>query len=194
MLQKVLETRLDLSTAYHPQTDGQSKHTIKTLEDMIRACVIDFGGSWDVHLPLAEFSHNNSYHSSIRYAPFEALYGRKSNVVSDALSRKERVKSRRPRGMILKVQSEAFKQENMLQKGLETRLDLSIAYHPQADGQSERMIRTLEDIMSACVINFGGSYHLSIWCAPFEALYGRKCRSPVLWAEIGESSLTGLEC
>ncbi|GJW49719.1 hypothetical protein Tco_0091070 [Tanacetum coccineum] len=55
------------------------------------------------------------------------------------------------------------------------------------------MIQTLEDIMRACVIDFGGSYHLSIRCAPFEALYGRKCRSPVLWAEIGESSLTGLE-
>ncbi|GJW80926.1 ribonuclease H-like domain-containing protein [Tanacetum coccineum] len=65
--------------------------------------------------------------------------------------------------------------------------------HPQADGQSERMIQTLEDIMRACVIDFGGSYHLSIRCAPFEALYGRKCRSPVLWVEIGESSLTGLE-
>ncbi|GJT02390.1 putative reverse transcriptase domain-containing protein [Tanacetum coccineum] len=76
-VQKALGTRLDMSTAYHPQTDGQSKRTIQTLEDMLRACVIDFGGSWDVHLPLAEFSYNNSYHSSIRCAPFEALYGRK---------------------------------------------------------------------------------------------------------------------
>ncbi|GJR28689.1 putative reverse transcriptase domain-containing protein [Tanacetum coccineum] len=75
--QKALGTRLDMSTAYHPQTDGQSERTIQTLEDMLRACVIDFGGSWDVHLPLAEFSYNNSYHSSIRCAPFEALYGRK---------------------------------------------------------------------------------------------------------------------
>ncbi|GJU11910.1 putative reverse transcriptase domain-containing protein [Tanacetum coccineum] len=57
--------------------DGQSERTIQTLEDMIRACVIDFGISWDTHLPLAEFSYNNSYHSSIRCAPFEALYGRK---------------------------------------------------------------------------------------------------------------------
>ncbi|GJW28472.1 hypothetical protein Tco_0045347 [Tanacetum coccineum] len=76
-LQKALGTRLDMSTTYHPQTDGQSEHTIQTLEDMLRACVIDFGGNWDVHLPLAEFSYNNSYHSSIRCAPFEALYGRK---------------------------------------------------------------------------------------------------------------------
>ncbi|GKF19349.1 putative reverse transcriptase domain-containing protein [Tanacetum coccineum] len=66
-----------MSTAYHPQTDGQSERTIQTLEDMLRACVIDFGGSWDVHLPLAEFSYNNSYHTSIRCTPFEALYGRK---------------------------------------------------------------------------------------------------------------------
>ncbi|GKG20141.1 putative reverse transcriptase domain-containing protein [Tanacetum coccineum] len=52
--------RLDMSTAYHTQTDGQSERTLQTLEDMLRACVIDFGGSWDVHLPLAEFSYNNS--------------------------------------------------------------------------------------------------------------------------------------
>ncbi|GKC32819.1 putative reverse transcriptase domain-containing protein, partial [Tanacetum coccineum] len=58
--QKALGTRLDMSTTYHPQTDGQSECTIHTLEDMLRACVIDFGGSWDVHLPLAEFSYNNS--------------------------------------------------------------------------------------------------------------------------------------
>ncbi|GJR43843.1 reverse transcriptase domain-containing protein [Tanacetum coccineum] len=75
--QKALGTRLDMSTAYHPQTDGQSERTIQTLEDMLRACAIDFSGSWDIHLPLVEFSYNNSFHSSIRCAPFEALYGRK---------------------------------------------------------------------------------------------------------------------
>ncbi|GJT31092.1 putative reverse transcriptase domain-containing protein [Tanacetum coccineum] len=57
--------------------NGQSEHTIQTLEDMLRACVLDFGGSWDVNLLLVEFSYNNSYHSSVRCAPFEALYGRK---------------------------------------------------------------------------------------------------------------------
>ncbi|GJT17486.1 reverse transcriptase domain-containing protein [Tanacetum coccineum] len=76
-LQEALGTRLDMSTAYHPQTDGQSERTIQTLEDMLRACVMDFGGSWDTHLPLIEFSYNNSYHTSIKCAPFEALYGRK---------------------------------------------------------------------------------------------------------------------
>ncbi|GJU80717.1 reverse transcriptase domain-containing protein [Tanacetum coccineum] len=76
-MQEALETCLDLSTAYHPQTDGQSKCTIQTLKDMLRACLMDFGGSWDVHLPLVEFSYNNSYHSSVRCAPFEAFYRRK---------------------------------------------------------------------------------------------------------------------
>ncbi|GJW62369.1 putative reverse transcriptase domain-containing protein [Tanacetum coccineum] len=66
-----------MSTAYHPQTDGQSKRTIQTLEDMLRACVLDFGKGWDKNLPLVEFLYNNSYHTSIKAAPFEALYGRK---------------------------------------------------------------------------------------------------------------------
>ncbi|GJW31210.1 putative reverse transcriptase domain-containing protein [Tanacetum coccineum] len=76
-MQEALGTRLVMNTAYHPQTDGQSKRTIQTLEDMLRACVLDFKGNWDVHLPLVEFSYNNSYHFSVRCAPFEALYGRK---------------------------------------------------------------------------------------------------------------------
>ncbi|GJY33474.1 putative reverse transcriptase domain-containing protein [Tanacetum coccineum] len=76
-LQEALGTNLDMSTAYHPQTDGQSERTIQTLEDMLRACVIDFGSSWDRHLPLVEFSYNNSYHASIKAAPYEALYGQK---------------------------------------------------------------------------------------------------------------------
>ncbi|GKC63099.1 putative reverse transcriptase domain-containing protein [Tanacetum coccineum] len=70
-------TRLDMSTAYHPQTDDQSECTIQTLEDMLRAYILDFIGSWDVHLPIVEFSYNNSYHSSVRCASFEALYGGK---------------------------------------------------------------------------------------------------------------------
>ncbi|GJS27327.1 reverse transcriptase domain-containing protein [Tanacetum coccineum] len=75
--QKALGTRLDMSTTYHSETDGQSERTIQTLEDMLRACVIDFGNGWEGHLPLIEFSYNNSYHASIKAAPFKALYGRK---------------------------------------------------------------------------------------------------------------------
>ncbi|GKD49492.1 putative reverse transcriptase domain-containing protein [Tanacetum coccineum] len=65
-----------MSTAYHPETNGQRERTIQTLEDMLRACVIDFGKGWINHLPLVEFSYN-SYHASIKATPFEALYGRK---------------------------------------------------------------------------------------------------------------------
>jgi hypothetical protein len=75
-LQEALGTELKFSTAFHPQTDGQSERTIQTLEDMLRACVLEFRGNWDEHLPLMEFAYNNSYHTSIDMAPYEALYGR----------------------------------------------------------------------------------------------------------------------
>nr|GEU77949.1 transposon Ty3-G Gag-Pol polyprotein [Tanacetum cinerariifolium] len=70
-------TNLDMSTAYHPQTDGQSERTIQTLEDMLCVCLIDFESSWDRHLPLVEFLYNNSYHPSIKAALYKALYRRK---------------------------------------------------------------------------------------------------------------------
>ena len=74
--QKAMSTRLTMSTAFHPQTDGQSERTIQVLEDMLRACVLDHKGRWEEHLPLAEFAYNNSYQASIQMAPYEALYGR----------------------------------------------------------------------------------------------------------------------
>jgi hypothetical protein len=76
-LQEAMGTKLRFSTAFHPQTDGQSERTIQTLEDMLRACVMEFRGNWDEHLPLIEFAYNNSYQATIGMAPFEALYGRK---------------------------------------------------------------------------------------------------------------------
>ena len=76
-LQSAMGTKLSLSTAFHPQTDGQSERTIQTLEDMLRACVLSWKGSWEDHLALVEFAYNNSYHASIKMAPYEALYGRK---------------------------------------------------------------------------------------------------------------------
>ena len=76
-LQTTLGTRLYFGTTFHPQTDGQSERTIQTLEDKLRACVMELRGSWDTHLALMEFTYNNSYHASIEMAPFEALYGRK---------------------------------------------------------------------------------------------------------------------
>jgi hypothetical protein len=89
-LQCALGTQLRLSTAFHPQTDGQSERTIQTLEDMLRCCILSWQGSWEDHLPLVEFAYNNSYQASIRMAPYEALYGRKcrSPLCWDAVGEK----------------------------------------------------------------------------------------------------------
>ncbi|GJS40047.1 putative reverse transcriptase domain-containing protein [Tanacetum coccineum] len=94
-LQKALGKNLDTSTAYRPQTDGQSKRTIQTWKDMLQACVIDFRSSWDRHFPLVEFSYKNSYHASIKATPYEALYGRKcrSPIKNHLLTARSRQKS-----------------------------------------------------------------------------------------------------
>jgi len=75
--QEAMGTKVQLSTAFHPQTDGQFERTIQILEDMLRACVMDFGVGWSKFLPLVEFAYNNSYQASIEMAPYEAFYGRK---------------------------------------------------------------------------------------------------------------------
>ncbi|GJR04529.1 putative reverse transcriptase domain-containing protein [Tanacetum coccineum] len=73
-LQSALGTQLDMSTAYHPETDGQSERTIQTLKDMLRACVIDFGKGWEKHLPLVDNLRQYNYHTSIKANPFETHY------------------------------------------------------------------------------------------------------------------------
>ena len=112
--QDELGTRVDLSTAFHPQIDGQSERTIQVLEDMLRACVLEFGGQWDQFLPLAEFAYNNSYHSSIQMAPFEALYGRRCRTPVGWFESTEP----RPRGTDL-IQ-EALEQVRVIQDRLRT--------------------------------------------------------------------------
>ncbi|GJS31114.1 hypothetical protein Tco_0491734 [Tanacetum coccineum] len=95
---------------------------------------------------------------------------------------------------ILATPSETSKVENEMLRDLDQQMGTEqITGILKRMEKSGSMIQTLEHIMRACVIDFGGSYQLSIRCAPFEALYGRKCRSPVLWAEIRESSLIGPE-
>ena len=80
-LQSTFGTRLNFSTAFHPQIDGQSERVIHVLEVMLRGYVLDFPGSWDIYILLMEFAYNNSYQSSIGMAPYEALYGRKCRTI-----------------------------------------------------------------------------------------------------------------
>ncbi|KAI3744785.1 hypothetical protein L1987_57877 [Smallanthus sonchifolius] len=100
-LQTALGTRLDLSTAYHPQTDGQTKRTIQTLEDMLRACVIDFGGNWDSHLSLIEFSYNISYHTRTKSVKTQIDYPVTS---SPFVRRSELFSGERPTGLFPALQ------------------------------------------------------------------------------------------
>jgi hypothetical protein len=72
-----MDMKLNFSSTYHPQTDGQTQRTNQVLEDMLRACALKHGGSWDKSLPFAEFSYNNSYLASLKMAQFKALYGKK---------------------------------------------------------------------------------------------------------------------
>ncbi|GKE46787.1 putative reverse transcriptase domain-containing protein [Tanacetum coccineum] len=81
-LQNALGTQLDMSTAYNPETDGQSKRTTQTLEDMLRACVIDFGKGWERHLPFVEFSYNNNYHASIKRQRLQASRDRQRSYAN----------------------------------------------------------------------------------------------------------------
>ncbi|KAI3795823.1 hypothetical protein L1987_38483 [Smallanthus sonchifolius] len=354
-LQKALGTRLDMSAAYHPQTDSQSEHTIQTLKDMLQACVINIGNSWETYLPLVEFSYNNSYHTSIKAVPFEALYGRKCrsplcwaevgdsqltgpklvhetlekivqirNRMATARDRQKSYADKRRKSLefqvgdkvLLKIspwkgvirfgkrgklnpryvgpfeivkrispvayqlnlpdtlngvhnvfhvsnlkkclsdetlvvpleELEIDEQLRFIEEPVEImdrevktlkcskipivrvrwnskrgpeftweREDQMMKKYPHLfkqstantkDGQTEQTIQTLENMLRACVIDFGGNwdshlsliefsynnnYHTSINMAPFEALYGRKCRSPICWNEIGEAQITDPE-
>ena len=147
---------------------------------MLLACVLDLKGSWEEHLLLVEFAYNNSYQASIQMAPYEALY-------------------RRPcRSLVCWI--EVGERSTL---GLELVRDTS-----ETGGQSERTIQILEDMLRACVLELKGSwekhlplvefaynnsYQTSIQMAPYEALYGRPCRSLVCWIEVGERSTTGPE-
>ncbi|GKA37994.1 putative reverse transcriptase domain-containing protein [Tanacetum coccineum] len=225
-LQSALGTQLDMSMAYHPETDGQIERTIQTLKDMLRAC-----------LPCQSVSKLKS--------TIEALYGSKcsSPGLSDTevgdvqltgpkiihettdpdLDHRIFIPTRETdsietltrlyikeivswHGVPISIISNhdshfTFRSWQSLQSALGTQLDMSMTYHPKTDRQSERTIQALKDMLRACVIDFGkgwerhlplvefsynNSYHASIKAAPFEALYGRKCRSPICWAKVGD--------
>ncbi|GJU75726.1 putative reverse transcriptase domain-containing protein [Tanacetum coccineum] len=147
--QKALGTDISMSTAYHPETDGQSKRTIQTLEDMLRACVIDFGKGWVKHFPLAEFSYNNSYHASIKAAPYEALNNEKDrpNQAKDATcsgSIKELCRSETKADGV-RGWGQSYAQGLALERGctvwLELPQELSRVHHTFHVSKSEEMLR-----------------------------------------------------
>ena len=80
-LHQTLGTRLEFSTTFHPQTDGQTERVNQILEDMLRACALDYGSSWDDNLPYAEFSYNNSYQASLKMAPFSPVWKKMPNTI-----------------------------------------------------------------------------------------------------------------
>nr|GEU59450.1 putative reverse transcriptase domain-containing protein [Tanacetum cinerariifolium] len=184
-LNKALGTQLDMSTDYHPQTDGQSKRIIQTLEDMLRACVIDYGKGWDRHLPLVEFSYNNSYHRSIKAAPFEALYGKKVDSLSIGL------RFGIPRAIIsdrgMHFCNDQFVKV-ILKYGVTHRF--ATPYHPQTSGQVEVLNRGLKRILKRTVGEnrapwsnnldnalwaFQTVYKTPIGCTPYKLVYGKAC-------------------
>ncbi|GJW03830.1 putative reverse transcriptase domain-containing protein [Tanacetum coccineum] len=124
-LQKALGTQLDMSMAYHPQTDGKSERTIQTLEDMLHACAIDFGKGCNRHLPLVEFSYDNSYHTSIKAAPFEALYGRKCPIAHAVGQRQKSYADRRRKPLEFQV-GDKVKLKVSPWKGVDTFADCDI--------------------------------------------------------------------
>ena len=121
-LQDAIGTRLHFSTDFHPQTDGQSERIIQTLEDMLRAYVMEFKGSWDNYLALIEFAYNNSYQSSIGMAPYEALYGRKCRT---PVCWDEVVKSRL---ISLEIVQDTTEKVNMIRERLKIANDMQKSY------------------------------------------------------------------
>ena len=192
--QKGLGTQVNLSTAFHPQTNGQEERTVQTLVDTLRACVIDFKGSWDDHLPLIEFAYKNTI--QVFRWPLMRLY---INCIV------------RLHGIPLSIISDKGPQFTShflksFQNGLGTQVNLSTTFHPQTDGQVERTIQTLEDMLRSCVIDFKCIWedhvplieftytnHSNIQMAPYEGRYGCWCRSHVDWFEVGKESLIGLD-
>nr|GEZ51535.1 putative reverse transcriptase domain-containing protein [Tanacetum cinerariifolium] len=201
---------------------SQSERTIQTLEDMLRACAIDFGKGWVNRLPLVEFSYNNSYHATIKAAPFEALYGRKFQTKQRMQAASDRQKSyadlkRNPMEFQVadKVMLKVSPWEGVVRfckrgklnpryvgpfKVLERIGD--VAYKLDLPEELSRIHNTFHvSTFKKCHadeplavpldgLHFDDKLHFA---APFEALYGRKCRSSVCWTKVGEAQILGPE-
>jgi hypothetical protein len=137
-LHESMDTKLNFSSAYHPQTDGQTERTNQVLEDMLRACAFKHGRSWDKRLPYAEFSYNNSYQASLKMAPFEPLYGRKciTSLYWDETGESQ--------VFGLEILQEAEKQVQIIRENLKTSQSRQKSY---ADNRRREMIFEVGDFM-----------------------------------------------
>ncbi|GJZ17393.1 putative reverse transcriptase domain-containing protein [Tanacetum coccineum] len=182
-LNKALGTQLDMSTAYHPETDDQSERTIQTLEDMLRACVLDFGKGWDRYLPLVEFSYNNSFHTSIKAALFEALYGHKcrspiywAKIGDSQLTEPEIIHETTEKIVQIKSRIKAARDR---QKSY-----ADVRRKPLEFQVGDKVMLKVSPWKG--VTRFGKRGKLN-------PRYMRKCRSPICWAEVRDSQLTSQE-
>nr|GEV14791.1 putative reverse transcriptase domain-containing protein [Tanacetum cinerariifolium] len=215
-LNKALDTQLDMSIAYHLETDGQSERTIQTLEDMLGACVLDFGKGWDRHLPLEEFSYNNSYHTSIKVAPFEALYGRKCrspiclaevgdsqltgpmksklttmHFIEEPVKIMDREVKRLKQSCISIVKEIAIYVSKCLtcaKVKAEYQRSLGLLQKPEIHEWKDGRFMSLANDAKSVGNTFRYEYGLSSLDGWTKRV---KYRSPVLWAEIGDSKLIG---
>nr|GEX26120.1 putative nucleotidyltransferase, ribonuclease H [Tanacetum cinerariifolium] len=273
-LQNAWGTRLKFSTAFHPQTDGQTEHTIQTLEDMLRSCTLEWSGNWDGYLCLVEFAYNNSWHASIKGALFELLYGRKCRapicwnevgkrviegpelvkVTNEKVAiAKEKLKEARgvrrfglkgklslrfigPFDILDRVGKVSYRLalppqlsyvHNVFYVSLlrgynyhpyhvvqypfdKIREDLSFAEEPEAILDRQERVMRKKTIPLAKVLWKNHPEREATWenkemmrtdyphffsriGAPFELLYGRKCRAPICWNEVGERVIEGSE-
>ncbi|GKC97474.1 putative reverse transcriptase domain-containing protein, partial [Tanacetum coccineum] len=224
-LNKALGTQLDMSTVYHPQTDGQSERTIQTLEDMLHACVMDFRKGWDRHLPLVE--------SHICWAEVRDAQLTGPEIVHETTKKiiqiKKRIQAARDRQktyidrrrkplefeVVDKVMLKVSPWKGVIRFGKRGKLNPryigpfriiakvgTLAYRIELLEQLSRVHSNFHvSNLKKCFVgidtylwwSFLTNYHTSIKAAPFEALYGRKCRSPICWAEVGDAHLTGSE-
>nr|GEW82803.1 putative reverse transcriptase domain, ribonuclease H-like domain, aspartic peptidase domain protein [Tanacetum cinerariifolium] len=181
-----------MSTAYHPETDRQSERTIQTLKDMLRACVIDFGKGWEKHLPLVEFSYNNCYHASIKATPFEAVYGQKCR--SPVCWAEVRDVQLTGQEIIYKTTKNIVQIRQRLQDARDRqRSYANVRRKPLEFQVKDRVMLKVSPRKGFIRFRKQEKLNPRIKAVPFEVLYGRKCRSPVYWAEVGDVQLTGPE-
>nr|GEY57378.1 putative reverse transcriptase domain-containing protein [Tanacetum cinerariifolium] len=188
-----LGTRLDMSSAYHPQTDGQSEITIQTLEDMLRAGLIDFKNGWDRHLSPIEFSYSNRTVAYRLKLPQQLIRVRNTFHVEPLAILFDEIHIDNKLHFVeepVEIMDREVKQLKQSRIPI-IKVRWNSRRGPEFTWEREDQFRKKH--LSPIEFSYSNSYLTSIKAASFEALYGRKCQSPVCWAEVGDVQLTGLK-